>query len=220
MGKVPERRFKLARRLDRQEACAAAAPAALQPSAIAILGESDMGVLDNILAGGIGSIIEQTGKLVEQFHLSEADKKQFQLQLEALLQQRDAQTQDSLRAEMEARQKVIVAELQQDDNYTKRARPSLAYAGLVFIFINYVLIPGVQYLTGHATAKCQQNGQTAVCEVQGGIPLPQEFWWAWAGVVGTWSIGRSFEKVGVTNRVTRTITGSAPPRSDEQGAVG
>jgi hypothetical protein len=170
-----------------------------------------MGILDNILAGGIGSIIEQSGKLVEQFHLSEADKKQFQIQMEALLQQRDAQIQDSVRAEMDARQKVIVAELQQDDTYTKRARPSVVYAGLAFIFINYVLIPGVQYLTGHASAHCQQNGQPAICAVDGGITLPQEFWWAWAGVVGTWSIGRSFEKVGISNRATRMITGSAPP---------
>jgi hypothetical protein len=170
-----------------------------------------MGILDNILAGGIGSIIEQTGKLVDQFHLSEPEKKQFQLEMEALLQQRDAQIQDSARAEMDARQKVIVAELQQDDAYTKRARPSVVYAGLAFIFLNYVFIPGIQYLTGHATAKCSQNGQDSVCHVEGGITLPQEFWWAWAGVVGTWSIGRSFEKVGVSNKATRMITGSAPP---------
>jgi hypothetical protein len=177
-----------------------------------------MSVLDNILGGGIGSIIEQTGKIVDKFHLSEADKKQFQLEMEAALQQREAQVQDSVRAEMDARQKVIVAELQQDDNYTKRARPSVVYAGLAFIFINYVLIPGVQYLSGHATAKCQKDGQPATCEVEGGISLPQEFWWAWAGVVGTWSIGRSFEKVGVSNRATRLITGSATP--DDAGAAG
>ena len=172
-----------------------------------------MGILENVLGGGVGSIIEQAGKIVDKFHLSEADKKQFQLELEALLQQREAQVQDTVRAEMDARQKVLVAELQQDDGYTKRARPSVVYAGLAFIFINYVLIPGVQYLTGHATAHCQQNGQVANCSVDGGVSLPQEFWWAWAGVVGTWSIGRSFEKVGVSNRVTRAITGSAPPQA-------
>jgi len=170
-----------------------------------------MGVLDNILAGGIGSIIEQTGKLVDQFHLSEGEKKQFQLQLEALLQQRDAQVEESARAEMDARQKVIVAELQQDDAYTKRARPSVVYAGLAFIFLNYVLIPGIQYVTGHPALKCTPGGQDTSCHIEAGITLPQEFWWAWAGVVGTWSIGRSFEKVGVSNKATRMITGSAPP---------
>lgn len=176
-----------------------------------------MGVVDNLLAGG--GIIEQAGKIADRFQLSEADKKQLQLEMEALLQQRDAQLQDGSRADMDSRQKIIAAQLQ-DDSYTSRARPSVVYAGLAFIFINYVLIPGVQYLTGHATAKCQQNGQTAICAVEGGVNLPQEFWWAWAGVVGTWSIGRSFEKVGVSNRLTRTITGSAPPRSDEPDAVG
>jgi hypothetical protein len=177
-----------------------------------------MGIADNILGGGIGSVIEQAGRIVDRFHLSEADKKQFQLEMEAALQQREAQVQDSVRAEMDARQKVIVAELQQDDNYTKRARPSVVYAGLAFIFINYVLIPGVQYLSGHATAKCQKDGQPAICEVEGGISLPQEFWWAWTGVVGTWSIGRTFEKMGMANRATRMITGSTA--ASDSGAAG
>ena len=179
-----------------------------------------MGIFDNVFGGGIGSIIDQTGRLIDQLQLSEPEKKQFQLQMEGLLQQRDAQVGDSARAEMDARQRAIVAELQQDDTYTKRARPSVVYAGLAFIFLNYVVVPGIQYLTGHAVVKCTPAGQDSSCHIESGITLPQEFWWAWAGVVGTWSIGRSFEKVGVSNRATRLITGSAPPRPDGSQAVG
>ena len=101
----------------------------------------------------------------------------------------------------------MVAELNQGDNYTKRARPTVVYAGLAFIFLNYCVVPGVQYLRGKAEAHCEQSAPE--CVVAAGIQLPPEFWWAWAGIVGTWSIGRSFEKTSAGNRITNMITGSS-----------
>ena len=38
--------------------------------------------------------------------------------------------------------------------------------------------------------------------------LPAEFWYAWGGVVATWSIGRTMERRGATNNLVNVITGS------------
>ena len=86
-----------------------------------------------------------------------------------------------------------MAELQQGDKFTKRARPLVVYAGLAFIGINYVVVPIVALVNN------------VVVEP---IPLPTEFWAGWSGIVATWSIGRSLEKRGSQNRVTSAITGS------------
>ncbi|MFT5658143.1 MAG: hypothetical protein ACI9KN_001422 [Gammaproteobacteria bacterium] len=36
--------------------------------------------------------------------------------------------------------------------------------------------------------------------------LPKEFWYGWTGIVGTWGIGRTFEKRGATGKLVQGIT--------------
>lgn len=166
-----------------------------------------MGVLKSLFAGGIGDIVGQVGNVVDKFNLSGEEKQQFKLEMEALLQKRDSEIEQTVRKELEAKERVLVAELSQDDNFTKRARPTVVYVGLIFIFFNYCIVPAISLVSGADTAKT--------------IELPEDFWWAWGGIVATWSVGRSFEKSGISNRATRLITGSAPagkPAADE--AVG
>lgn len=153
-----------------------------------------MGWLSEIFTGSVGSIVEQVGNVADKFHLSGEEKQRFQLEMEALLQKRDAEIQSSLRSELQAKERVLVAELSQGDNYTKRARPTVVYAGLVFIFVNYVLVPLLSRLAG---ADAQP------------LELPTEFWAGWSGIVATWTIGRSFEKRGISNVMTRAATGSS-----------
>lgn len=146
-----------------------------------------MGFIGNILSGGLGSVIGKVGAVVDGLHLSGEEKQNFKLQMESLLQQRDAEVEETIRTELGAKERVLVAELQQGDSYTKRARPTVVYAGLVFIFVNYTIAP----LLG-----------------LGALELPAEFWVAWGGIVATWSIGRSAEKRGTRNKLISTITGS------------
>ena len=129
------------------------------------------------------------------------------------LREREAELSSFQQAQDQTKRDVINAELTQDDLFTKRARPMVVYAGLLFIFLNYVLVPAISSLSGNPLKK--------------GLELPTDFWWAWASIVTTWSIGRSFEKTGASNRITRMITGSpqgplppsrAPGAND--GAVG
>lgn len=70
------------------------------------------------------------------------------------------------------------------ENYTKRARPTVVYAGLVFIGLIHVLLPAVAWTLASAGCAVQPFNLT----------LPSEFWWAWSGVCGVYAIGRSWEK--------------------------
>ena len=156
-----------------------------------------MNWLTKIFSGGVGTLVEQVGGVVDQFHLSGEEKQKFKLELEALLQKRDSDIEETIRAELQAKERVLVAELTQGDNYTKRARPTVVYAGLGFIFFNFCLVPVLAKLFGADMEP---------------LELPTEFWYGWAGIVGTWSIGRTMEKRGAHNRFTRAVTGSGGSR--------
>lgn len=137
---------------------------------------------------GIGSVASLAKSVVERFFppkMNDAEKAQAELQLQEMLQERE-------NAVIEAQQSIIVAEMQQADNYTKRARPTLVYAGLFFIFLVHVCFPLIAYFTK---------------EQLPGLSLPEEFWWAWSGVCGIWVIGRSAEKRGAAGKVVSMITG-------------
>ncbi|TKJ40366.1 hypothetical protein CEE37_08545 [candidate division LCP-89 bacterium B3_LCP] len=152
-----------------------------------------MSFITKILGGSIGKVVESVGGVVDKFHLSGEEKQKFKLEMETLLQRRDAEIEETIRTELEAKKQVLVAELTQGDSYTKRARPTVVYAGLVFILFNYCIVPTIQSFSNVPVEA---------------FKLPTEFWYGWTGIVGTWAIGRSVEKRGGSNRVTNMITGS------------
>jgi hypothetical protein len=154
-----------------------------------------MGWFSKIIGGGFGTLVEQVGGVVDKFHLSREEKQKFKLELESLLQKRESEMESTLRSELQAKERILVAELQQGDSYTKRARPTVVYVGLGFIFFNYCLVPLIAHLFGNQQVALQMD-------------LPGEFWVGWSGIVATWSVGRTFEKRGSHNRWTRAITGS------------
>lgn len=153
-----------------------------------------MNWLSKIFSGGIGSAVESVGKIVDEFNLSGEEKQQFKIQFEGLLQKRDSEIEETLRSELQAKERILVAELTQGDSYTKRARPTVVYAGLGFILFNYCLVPVMAKLIGSDITP---------------LSLPEEFWYGWSGIVATWSVGRTFEKRGSSNRLTRAVTGSS-----------
>ena len=93
----------------------------------------------------------------------------------------------------EAQKSVMVAEMGQGDTYTKRARPTIVYAGLLFIFLVHVAFPIITYISGRALPE---------------LSLPTEFWWSYTGVCGVWIMGRSMEKNGANNKIVNMVTGS------------
>lgn len=151
-----------------------------------------MNWIGKIFGGSIGTVVEQVGSVIDKFHLSGEEKQKFKLEMEALLQKRDSEIEETMRSELQAKERILVAELTQGDKYTKRARPTVVYVGLIFIAFNYCLVPVVAKLFGSDITP---------------LNLPAEFWYGWSGIVATWSVGRSFEKSGAKNRATRAITG-------------
>lgn len=152
-----------------------------------------MSIISEIISSGLGSAIEGFGSTIKKFVTTDGDRMQMQKELEVILQKRDSEIEQTLRTALEAKERVITAELQQGDNYTKRARPTVVYFGLLVILYNYCIIPTVQLFKGLLM-------QT--------FDLPTDFWIAWGGIVATWSIGRSSEKRGNRGKVTSFITGN------------
>jgi len=134
-----------------------------------------MGWFTSLFSGGIGTIVDKVGDIADEFHLSGEEKQEFQLKMRQLIQNRDSEIEQTIRKEMDSKEKILVAELTQGDAYTKRARPTVVYGGLVMIFINYLIVPLISRISGAANPDA--------------FPLPEEFWIAWGGIVATWSIG-------------------------------
>lgn len=138
---------------------------------------------------GIGSIADLAKGIMDKFipsKMSDAEKAGAQIALQEMLQKRENTV-------IEAQKSIIVSEMQQADIFTKRARPTLVYAGLLFIFMVHVAFPILAYLSN---------------ETLPALSLPEEFWWAWSGVCGVWVLGRSAEKRGVANKLVGMITGN------------
>lgn len=145
---------------------------------------------------GLGSVADFAGTLVKRFlpeKMSDAEKAQAQLEMQQMLQAREDVV-------INAKRDIMVAEASQGDAYTKRARPSIVYAGLLFIGLVHVVMPMVAWVSLAWAGKPITDMPS--------LSLPPEFWWAWTGVVGVYSIGRSAEKRGVASSAISLITGN------------
>ena len=155
-----------------------------------------MPILEQLFGGGVGKLVKD---VVGTFKLSPEAKLEFDAKMEANQQairlkeyELEEKAMEATQSIVDAQKSVIVAEMGQGDNYTKRARPTLVYAGLGFIFLNHVFCPMFAFFTGRAIPN---------------MNLPGEFWTAWSAVVGIWSIGRTFERRGNTTKTVKAITG-------------
>ena len=143
--------------------------------------------------GSLSGIMGGVKGLIGAFKLDPEKGKEFEVQMESLIQQRDSEIEATIRQELQAKERILVAELTQGSGYTKAARPTVVYYGLFAIFANYTLIPCLQWAFGSAPEAFE---------------LPTEFWVAWGGIVSTWAIGRSAEKRGVRSKATSLVTGN------------
>jgi len=138
---------------------------------------------------GIGSVADFAGGIMDRFwppKMTEAEKVKAQAGLEAAIEKRDM-ARDAVKAE------VMKAELSQGDNYTKRARPTIVYAGLIFICLIHVIFPIIAYIS---------KGKVPA------LSLPSDFWYVWGGVCSVWMVGRTVERRGNASKVINAITGN------------
>ena len=159
-----------------------------------------MGWLQTLIGKGTGSIVEKGAEAIAKISAGHLGKKELVLELQKIADAEAARMSAEATAEIQAKERIMVAEMQQGDNYTKRARPTVVYMGLAVIAWNYALIPTITglYATfwSGASAKMQP------------MDLPMEFWMAWSAVVGIYSIGRSAEKRGWNGKLTAAVTGT------------
>lgn len=153
-----------------------------------------MELFKKLFGKGITDVVTSVGDVVDRFTLSKEEKQEFKLEIQSRMMKLEGELEETYRKELDARQEIIKAELAQGDSYTKRARPTIVYAGMLFIFLVYVIVPVIAYISG--------------ANEMPDIKLPAEFWWAWGTVVGVYGVGRSAEKMGITNKLTNFMTGS------------
>jgi hypothetical protein len=142
--------------------------------------------------GWIGNVSDLAKTLVDKIFPPQADpneKLRAQEAIEQAVQARENQIIDTQKS-------IMVAELQQGDNYTKRARPTIIYAGLGMIFLVHVAFPILAFYSGRAVPA---------------LTLPDQFWWAWGGACSIYIISRGAEKAkvgGVMGQLAGLITGN------------
>ena len=151
-----------------------------------------MDFLSKIFSGSVGSIIDSVGGVVDKFVTTDKDKMKLKIELEALLQQRLKELEETYRAELQLKERVMVAELRQSDLFTKRARPALIWSGLVFVCFNYCLVPLLQLAFSVPVEP---------------FILPEAWWMAWGGAVSVYTVSRTVDKRGLGNKLTDAIVG-------------
>lgn len=161
----------------------------------------------------IGSVTDFAKNIVDRIwpkKMNEAEKAAAILEVEKLVQARE----DIV---VGAQRDIMVAELQQGDNYTKRARPSIVYVGVAVILFNYVLVPFIGQIT-HWILELGGSPKAATFADVALIQMPEMFWYVWGGACGIYSLGRTLEKrqdpnamLGLLNNKKETPTQAPTP---------
>jgi len=155
----------------------------------------------------IGSLIETaagfaTG-IVERIWPKKMDdtaKAETVLEIQKLIEARD-------QVLITSQKEIIVAELQQGDTFTKRARPMIVYVGLGAIVFNHVFLPFVNRIVEWITILRTDVLPDAFVTLSK-INLPEEFWYVWGGVCSVYALGRTAEKRGARNALIGWVTGN------------
>lgn len=164
-----------------------------------------MSFFKNLFSNGFSNVIEKVGDTADKLFTSKEELESFKIELKKLENEAQAKAIDhSLQvekmiheAEMEAKdmqKTVITEELKQDDKFTKRARPSVIYFGLVAVALNHIILPYIAFFTEKTIPE---------------INLPGEFWWAWGAVVGVYAGGRTMEKMKQTPKALKKAKDTA-----------
>ena len=128
----------------------------------------------------IEGLVKPVTSLVDDLVTSDEERLTIKNELTKLENDWKTKALDFEKNVIDKKAEVMIAELKQDDKFTKRARPTILYAGLVILATNHVLLPWVNHFIGNAPPT---------------IDIPPEFWYAWGGVAGIYSFKRSDEKI-------------------------
>ena len=148
-----------------------------------------MSFIANILGGGVAKLVGSIGSIIDDVTTSGEERDAAKLKMAEIIQAENAETEKTLRKELEAKERIIVAELNQEDKYVKRARPSIIYVGLIM-----AIGPAIAKIAG------------VDLDVQDLVHA--EFWTAWKTTVSIYAIGRTAEKAGIVTKIKKKLTGA------------
>lgn len=172
--------------------------------------------ISEFFSGSGANIIDSVADAVDRFTLSKEEKEKlkqellrikeeheqnqrnFLVRMEEMAQQREKEVEETFRMELDAKKSILMAELNQDDLYTKRARPTVVYVGLIFILLELLGLRHIIMNYLHIDAGIIANSDQ----------IFKMFLGVWGSVLGVYSIGRSVEKRGTRNAWTSFATGT------------
>ena len=151
--------------------------------------------------GIVEGVAAVAGKILDRIapeKMKDAERAAAVLEISKMIDERD----NTL---VTAQRDIIVAELEQGDTFTKRARPMVVYVGLGAIVFNHALVPFINRCVEWYVLS--QGGDLTVFAMLTTMNLPDTFWYAWRGVVGVYAVGRTAEKRGARGKLINWITG-------------
>lgn len=149
----------------------------------------------DILGKLTGRFIERGAEIADEFTLSNEEREEFRQRDEARAAELSTAIMEAAASRFEQVKAIIAAEMSQGDSYTKRARPSIVYAGLLLHLVKAI-------------------GAAFGLEVT----IDPNFTYVWGAVCGVWIVGRSVEKVqsnGLLGQLANAVTGSKPANLPE-----
>lgn len=153
--------------------------------------------IEKIIGSGVGSFIEKAGGVIAKIGEGHTGKKEALIQLQQLATAEFGTVQETLQAELQSKERIIVAELQQDDKFTKRARPFVIYCGPVVA----IIIAGMHYAAHYM-------GTTPP-------PTPEVVYWffgGWTSFGSVYAFSRSkYDKTAQQNKFSQLVTGGKFP---------
>jgi hypothetical protein len=154
--------------------------------------------LAKIFGANLGDTVSKVTDAAAKFAEGHLGKKELHLQLETIIHKEFMKRASLAETELDLKTQVMVAELQQEDLYTKRTRPKIARTGLWIIVFNYCVIPSIQLLVSFSS-EYEINIEP--------FALPGYFWAAWGSIVAVYGVGKSLENFGINNQITQLMTG-------------
>lgn len=160
-----------------------------------------MNWLSKIFSTGAKELASELGESVVKMSEAHLGKKELKKAIEQMAYNHLQVVEDGITETLRSKERVMLAELGQEDKLTKRARPMIAISGIWMAAVE-AIFRLVLMLTGDVDP-------LKVATIPPLVPLA--YWAGWSGITATWAISRGVEKVkanGWVGKAAAAVTGN------------
>lgn len=147
-------------------------------------------MIDGTIIKGVSELLKSGFNLVDELHTSDEEKSEAKLKLQQMVLQHEQIMESTITQQIKSREAIIVAEMQNGDNFTKRARPAVIYTFLGIVVLNYCIFPTV----GHFLKMPMPQ-----------LELPKEAWNFFTVAFSVYGVGRTWEKVKGAGGIVKSV---------------